>query len=89
MPPASVSKKPSVYKPPTGRAGSFEPLHRWAVVLSPHVYPPASAGRGKIAKRGYLLKVSSLISLAYSILSKIFANGFTSTLANHFGNRVR
>jgi hypothetical protein len=89
MPPASVSKKPSVYKPPTGRAGSFEPLHRWAVVLSPHVYPPASTGRGKIAKRGYLQEVSSFISFDYSILGKIFANGFTSTLANHFGNRVR
>ena len=89
MPPAPASKKPSVYKPPTGRAGSFEPLHRWAVALSPHVYPPASTGRVKIAKREYLQEVSSLISFDYSILGKIFANGFTSTLANHFGDYVR
>jgi len=41
MPPASVSEDPSIYKPPTGRAVSLEPLYRWAVVVLPHVYPPA------------------------------------------------
>ena len=50
---------------------------------------PCIMGRVKLTKRGYLQEVSSFISFDYSILGKIFANGFTSTLANHFGNRVR
>jgi hypothetical protein len=63
MPPVSVFEDASINKPPTGRAGSFEPLHRWAVVLSPHVYFPARTVSASFSVRAKKIILPALQTL--------------------------